>query len=62
MYFCFNMGLLIAFSTTMCHLMTYVFSGVLLDDTLNLVKTFAEGSRSVVIVGFHVISVGFLVS
>lgn len=55
MYFCFNMGLLIAFST-------YVFSGVLLDDTLNLVKTLAEGSRSVVNVGFPIISVGFFVS
>lgn len=47
------MGLLVAFSTKICHLMTYIFTDVL-DDTLNLVKTLAELSRSVINVEFPV--------
>lgn len=41
-------------------LMSYISTGVL-DDTLNLVKTLAEVSRSVVNVGFSV-TVAFFVS
>lgn len=42
-------------------LMTYISTGVL-DDKLNLVKTLAEVSRSVVNVGFSVTVVAFFVS
>lgn len=56
------MGLLIAFFIKKnCHLMTHILTGVF-DDTLNVVKTLAEISRSVKNVGVHVTVVVSFVS
>lgn len=44
-----------------CHLMTHILTGVF-DDTLNVVKTLAEISRSVINVGVHVTVVVSFVS